>query len=54
MSSSSIASTAVLLHLHNWQRRAGLEPTWPTFTSDAYRDQWRAIKLLLLQDSTNP
>jgi len=54
VSSSSIASTEVLDHLHAWQRRAGLPLTWPTFTSDAYRDQWQAIKLLELQDSTEP
>lgn len=54
MSSSSIASTVVLIHLHNWQRRAGVSFTWPTFTSDAYRDQWQAIKLVELQDSTSP
>jgi hypothetical protein len=52
VSSSSIASTAVLVHLHNWQQRAGLAPTWPTFTSDAYRDQWRAIKIVLAEGST--
>ena len=52
MASSSIASTAVLDHLHNWQRRAGLPLTWPTFTSDAYADQWRAIKIVLAEAST--
>ena len=54
MRSSSIASTAVLDHLHNWQRRAGLPLTWPTFTSEAYVQQWQAIKLIELQASTNP
>lgn len=43
----SVTSTAVLDHLHNWQRRAGVELTWPTFTRDAYSDQWRAIALVL-------
>jgi len=52
VASSSIASTAVLDHLHNWQRRAGLPLTWPTLTSDAYVDQWRAIKIVLAQGST--
>lgn len=50
--SRSIASPAVLLHLHNWQRRAGMPFTWPTFTSDAYRDQWRAIMVVLAEGST--
>jgi hypothetical protein len=53
VSSSSIASPAVLLHLHNWQQRAGVALTWPTFTSDAYKDQWQAIKQLELQRSTS-
>lgn len=47
MASPSVASTVVLDHLHSWQRRAGLTLTWPTFTSDAYREQWRAIKIVL-------
>jgi hypothetical protein len=54
VSSSTIASTAVLDHLHHWQQRAGLPLTWPTFTSDAYREQWQAIKLVELQGLTSP
>lgn len=50
--SSTVASTAVLDHLHNWQRRAGIALTWPTFTSDAYRDQWQAIFVMLAEGST--
>ena len=52
MRPNTIASTAVLDHLHHWQRLAGLPLTWPTFTSQAYRDQWQAIKLAELQAST--
>lgn len=51
MSLSSIASTEVLDHLHNWQRRAGLALTWPALTSDAYVDQWRAIEVVLSEGS---
>lgn len=47
MARLSVASTVVLDHLHNWQRRAGVELTWPTFTRDAYADQWLAIALVL-------
>ena len=36
-------TTAILDHLHDWQRRAGVPLTWPLTRGEAYRQQWQII-----------